>query len=249
MGDANYPPYRLRFRSVLSRSRRETASGVSRTAVSSIQRWIKDPFPALSHLVGALLSIAALAVLLKRTHGQPRLILGFAVYGLSLIVLYSASALTHAVRGSAELCARLDQFDYAAIFLLIAGTYTPFCLVTLRGRYGSVILTAEWTMATLGILDVAIGKGRSNWRRVGIYVTMGWLGLLAARPLIHALPPAGWAWLLAGGLFYSLGAVVFALDRPHLCPGLFHAHDLWHLMVLAGSSCHFILILHFVAPA
>ena len=213
-----------------------------------IQRWIKEPFPALSHMVGALLSVVALAVLLNRTHGEARFIIGFGIYGLSLVTLYSASALTHAVRGSPRLCARLDQFDYAAIFLLIAGTYTPLCLVTLRGPYGSAILTAEWTMAGLGILGAFIGKGGSDWRRVGIYVTMGWLGLFAARPLIHALPPAGWAWLLAGGLFYSLGAVVFALDRPHLCPGVFHAHDLWHLMVLAGSACHFILILRFVAP-
>jgi hemolysin III len=215
----------------------------------ALQRWIKDPFPTLSHAVGALLSIVALVALLLHSHGRIRLIVGFAIYGVSLILLYSASALAHGLRVSPKNSDRLDRFDYAAIFLLIAGTYTPLCLVTLRGPWGWSLLGLEWTMATVGIIAVVFGRTGSNWFRVAIYCAMGWLAVFAVGPLLSALPPRGIAWLVAGGACYSIGAVIFALDRPHLWPGFFHAHDLWHVLVLGGSACHFLLVFNFVASA
>ena len=223
------------------------ASPVRRSALPRLQRWIKDPFPALSHVVGAMLSVVALVVLLLHTHGRIRLIVGFAVYGASLIALYSASALAHGLHVSPKTSDRLDRFDYAAIFLLIAGTYTPLCLVTLRGPWGWSLLSVEWIMATVGIVAVGFGRSGSDWFRVAIYCAMGWLALFAVGPLIAALPAWGIAWLAAGGACYSIGAVIFAFDRPHLWPGVFHAHDLWHVLVLGGSACHFLLVFNFVA--
>ena len=163
--------------------------------MSAPQRWIKEPFPALSHVVGVLLSVLALVVLLLHTHGHIRLIIGFAVYGASLITLYSASALTHGLRVSPKNSDRLDRFDYAAIFLLIAGTYTPLCLVTLRGPWGWSLLSVEWTLASVGIAAVVFGRASSNWFRVAVYCAMGWLALFAVGPLVwrclqSALP--GW---------------------------------------------------------
>jgi hemolysin III len=217
--------------------------------VRRLQSWIKEPFPALSHFVGALLAAGALLVLLFHTHGRASLIVSFAIYGGSLIALYAASAAAHALHVSPQTAARLDRIDYAAIFLLIAGTYTPLCLVTLRGPWGWSILGVEWGLAAVGILLVSVGRGCSDWVRVGIYCAMGWLAVVAVSPLFAALPGWGLAWLLAGGVCYSVGAIIFAADRPHLWPGVFHAHDLWHLLVLGGSACHFLLIFQFVALA
>ncbi len=217
--------------------------------VRKLQAWIKEPFPALSHFCGAILSAVALVALLFHTHGRLHLIVGFAVYGASLIALYVASGLAHALNVSPKNSARLDRLDYAAIFLLIAGTYTPLCLVTLRGPWGWSLLGVEWTMAAVGISVVVFGRGSSDWFRVAVYCVMGWLAVIAIIPLTAALPPSGLAWLVAGGLCYSIGAVIFAVDRPHLWPGVFHAHDLWHLLVLGGSACHFLVVFCFVARA
>lgn len=213
----------------------------------TLARMIKDPWPALSHLVGTLLSVVGLVVLLVLAGGRPALTVAFAVYGSCLILLYAASTTTHAVRCSAGAAWRLDQCDYAAIYLLIAGTVTPLCLGPLWGPWGWGLLAAEWALAAAGVASVLLMKEPAGWIRVALYVLMGWLVVIAAGPLFRALPTAALIWLVAGGVVYSLGAVVFALDRPHLWPGRFTAHDLWHVMVLAGSACHFICIAWFVA--
>lgn len=216
--------------------------------MNRIRRCIKDPFPGLSHWLGAGLSVAGLVLLLTLAAGHGWRLVGCAIYGATLIILYAASALAHTIHCSPEASDRLTRFDYMAIFLLIAGTYTPLCLVTLRGPWGWGMLAAEWVMAAAGIVLVASGKGSSNWPRTVLYLFMAWVvAMVAIGPMSRALPPAGLTWLLIGGAAYSLGAVVFALDRPHLWPGRFVAHDLWHVLVLLGSACHFFVILRFVA--
>lgn len=215
--------------------------------MSRISRWIKDPFPGLSHLFGVLLSIAALFVLLNAAGGNLGHTVAFAIYGASLILLYLASGLCHSIHCSPRAAMWLDRFDYMAIYLLIAGTYTPLCLIALRGTWGWSILIVEWAMALAGITLVLTGRPRSNLPRTILYLSMSWLVVIAAAPLLRNIPsPAVW-WLLAGGVVYSVGAVVFVLNRPHLWPGRFQAHDLWHCMVLAGSACHFIVMLS-IAP-
>jgi hemolysin III len=215
--------------------------------MSRIARWIKEPFCGLSHLLGAALSVAGLVALLVVTTGRPWHVTGVAIYGASLILLYVASTLCHSVHCSEANAKRLDRFDHAAIFLLIAGTYTPLCLVTLRGAWGWTILAVEWALAAIGIGLVVRGKVRAQWPRVAVYLAMGWIAMVAVVPLVNLLP--GWAifWMIAGGVIYSAGAVIYATKWPALWPGRFGNHDLWHVFVLAGSACHFVMIHCFIA--
>ena len=209
---------------------------------------IRQPFCGLSHLLGACLSVAALIVLLILSRGKFWHVVSFAVYGTTLILLYTASTLYHSLWVQPHQIHRLMRIDQCAIFLLIAGTYTPVCLVSLRGPWGWSILAGEYGLALIGILCLAFWKKFPDWLRIAVYLIMGWLIVVALTPLHHALPPAGVAWLFAGGIAYAVGTVVFATDKPHLWPGKFDAHDLWHIFVLAGSACHFVLMARYITP-
>jgi len=210
--------------------------------------WIREPFCGLSHGIGAALSVAALVVLLVLAHGKLWQTISFAVFGVSLIVLYTASTLYHSLWVKPKQILALMRFDHVAIFLLIAGTYAPVCLVSLRGAWGWSLFGVEYGLAVIGIVCSLVWKGFPDWARIGIYILMGWLIMVAIVPATHVLGPAGLAWLFGGGAAYSIGTVVFAADRPHLWPGKFSAHDLWHIFVLAGSACHFVLMAVVIAP-
>ena len=208
---------------------------------TGLQRWIKEPFCGLSHLLGAVLGAVGLVVLLTHASGDFVQRVGLVVYGASLITLFLASAVAHSVHCSTEVETRLNRLDYAAIFFLIAGTYTPICLGVLRGPWGTTMLVIEWTLAVFGATLVLMGRGG----RVGpmlLYIPMGWLVLIATGPMLRLMPTDALVWLLVGGAIYSLGAIVFATHRPRLWPGVFSAHDLWHTMVLVASACQFIAI-------
>ena len=219
-------------------------------AATPRRRWhhLKDPFPAWSHWVGAALSVGAIVLLMLRAQGRPVHVVALVVYGASMLLLYLASALAHSVRCGPRAARHLDRFDYAAIFLLIAGTYTPFCLLTLRGPWGWGLLAGVWTVAAVGIASLYLGRHTCHWPRVLTYVAMGWLCVVAAGELTRALPGAAIGWLIAGGVVYTVGAGVYLTGRPRLWPGRFGSHDLWHCMVLAGSACHFVAVLWYVAP-
>jgi hemolysin III len=208
---------------------------------------IKDPFCGVSHGIGAALSVAALVVLLIVAAGRFWHTISFAIYGATLILLYSASCLYHSLTVADHHVERLKRLDHVGIFLLIAGTYTPVCLVTLRGPVGWWMLCAEWFMAAAGIAGILLLKRMPAWLRVVLYLGMGWLAVIALAPLRAALPPAAIGWLVAGGLTYSIGVVFYATEWPHYWPGKFDGHDLWHLFVMGGSACHLILMLLFVA--
>ena len=210
---------------------------------------IKEPFCGVSHGVGALLSVVALGALIWLADGRLWNTTAAAIYGATLITLYAASALYHSLRVSPRAEVWLQRFDHSAIFLLIAGSYTPICLLALRGERGWILLGVVWTLAILGVAGSLLWKTMPDWLRVTIYVIMGWLILSALSPLRQSLSPAGLAWLVAGGAVYSVGTVIFALDKPHLWPGKFSAHDLWHLFVIGGSVCHFVTIASLVARA
>jgi len=210
-------------------------------------RFVREPFCGLSHLSGAALSIAATVYLLARADGHPWRVVSFAVYGTSLVVLYTASGLAHSLYCAAAAQARLDRLDYAAIFVVIAGTYTPLCLVTLGGTWGWSLFAAQWLLAAVGVAAVLLGRPRSGALRTSIYLAMGWMALGVAPLLCAAMPPAALGWLIAGGVVYSVGAAVFLSGRPALWPGRFGSHDLWHALVLTGSACHFIVIARYVA--
>ncbi len=201
-----------------------------------------ERFNSISHLVGAALAVAGTAVLvvLAARLGDPWKIVGFSIYGAMLVALYTASTAYHSVRGRAKEI--LQKVDHCSIYLLIAGSYTPFALVSLRGAWGWSLLGVVWGLALLGIAqEIWLAKGARVLSLV-IYVLMGWLALVAVVPLWEALTPAGFGWLLAGGACYTLGIVFYATDHK-----VRHGHGLWHLFVLGGSICHFVTVLLYVA--
>ena len=200
-----------------------------------------EKFNALTHLVGAVLALAGTVVLivLAALDGDPWKVVSVSIYSVTLVLLYSFSAAYHSLRGRAKNVLR--KLDHHSIYLLIAGTYTPFCLVTLRGPWGWSLLGVVWGLAVLGILQELRSNGGARIRSVVIYVVMGWVALAALVPLLEALGSAGFAWLVAGGLSYTIGIVFYALDTR-----IKHAHGVWHLFVIAGSASHYVAILHYV---
>jgi hemolysin III len=200
-----------------------------------------EKFNAITHLVGAILAIAGSVVLIVSAslQGDPWKIVSVSIYGFTLVLLYSSSALYHSLRGRAKIILR--ELDHHSIYLLIAGSYTPFCLVTLRGPWGWSLFGVVWGLAVLGSLQELWLKNSARILSVLIYVAMGWVALVALVQLMHALGPYGFAWLVAGGLFYTIGIVFYAIDTR-----LTHAHGIWHLFVLAGSASHYVAILFYV---
>lgn len=201
-----------------------------------------ERFNGYSHLVGAVLAAIGVSLLLALTASamDARKIVSIAVYGATLLALFVVSTLYHSTRGRAK--AVLRKLDHCAIYLLIAGSYMPFALVTLRGAWGWSLFGVAWGLAALGIAqEFILGKG-ARLVSLAIYFVMGWMGLVAIQPLAAALGPAGLAWVIAGGVLYSGGVAFYALDER-----VRHFHGAWHLCVLAGSAAHFVAIAGYVA--
>lgn len=211
---------------------------------------LREPVNGLTHLVGALLAVAALVVLvwLAVRAGAIEQVIGFGIFGVSLTALYTASALYHLLPLSAAGVERLRRLDHMMVFVLIAGTYTPVCLIALGGAWGWGLLGLIWALATGGIVLKICWMRAPIWLSTLLYVVMGWVAVIAGPALFRALPIGGLLWIIAGGITYTVGALVFALDRPHLFPGRFDAHALWHVFVLGGSACHFWVMVRHIAP-
>jgi hemolysin III len=200
---------------------------------------------AVTHGLGLLLSIAGLAILVAAasSRGDAWHIVGCAVFGTTLVLLYAASTLYHAIH-SRRAKRVFRKLDYAAIFLLIAGTYTPFTLVNLRGGWGWTLLALVWGLALLGISLQLTIPSKARRLSVPVYLGMGWLVVIAIEPLVRSVHPQGLLLLFLGGLAYTAGVVFFAWRR------LPYHHAIWHVFVLAGSACHFSCVLgHVVPPA
>ena len=199
---------------------------------------------SITHLVGAVLALVGFGVLLTISiqEQNPLLIISFTIFGLTLILLYTMSTLYHSFHPP-KLKKIFQKFDHVSIYLLIAGTYTPYMLVSLRGSNGLIMLTLIWVMAVIGLLlDIFISK-RIEWLQVLIYLVMGWICTLNFSGLQAAIPTAGVVWLTMGGIAYTVGIVFYVLDN---LKKLRHAHGIWHLFVLSGSICHFISIVTYV---
>ena len=211
---------------------------------------LRDPINGLTHLVGGLLASVGLVVLLVKaaSEGRADQLVAFGVFGFSLIALYSASSLYHLLPLAPRGIAGLRRLDHMMIFVLIAGTYTPFCLLALDGAWRVGLLCLIWGLALCGILLKLFWMDAPRWLSVALYLGMGWLALVAAPALFRAVPIGGMAWVLAGALVYSAGALIYGLKRPNLVPGVFGFHELWHLFVVAGSACHFWAVLWYIAP-
>lgn len=209
----------------------------------------EEAWHAATHGLGIPLAVTALVFLVLKAseHGGAAEVAAVSVYGGSAVLLYLASTVYHAAFGSA-FQPFLGALDHSAIYLKIAGSYTPFAVITLDGAPGLFILIAVWTMAVLGVVAKLVIHARSalnrwDWLSLAAYVAMGWVGVLVIVPLFAGLPLAGFAWLIAGGLCFSVGAVFYAWKTPR------YTHTVWHLFVLAGSACHFVSIYGFVLPS
>ncbi|MCA1596842.1 MAG: hemolysin III family protein [Chloroflexi bacterium] len=212
-------------------------------SVKEITGRLREPFSGLSHMAGIFLGIAALVTLLILSKGDPWKVTGFAIYGASVIILYLASTLYHSIPCSPAAVERLRRFDQCAIFIMIAGSYTPVCLIKMRGPWGWSMLAVAWGIAAGGIIVQTVWSRMPCWLNVVLYILMGWTALIGIGPMSRAIGPVGLFWLVLGGVIYSCGIVVFATERPRLWPGVFGFHDLWHLFVLAGSAAHFMLMI------
>ncbi|MCF7533482.1 PAQR family membrane homeostasis protein TrhA [Pseudomonas petrae] len=200
-----------------------------------------EKFNAWTHLVGAILAtIGAVWMLVVATMtGDIWKIISVAVYGVALVLLYSASTVYHSVRGRAKVI--MQKVDHFSIYLLIAGSYTPFCLVTLHGAWGWTLFGIVWALAIIGILQEIKPRSEARVMSIVIYAVMGWIVLVAVKPLIAALGMAGFIWLALGGVFYTVGIIFFAFDTR-----VRHFHGVWHLFVIAGSLLHFVAITRYV---
>jgi len=213
--------------------------------------YFKYPIRSLIGIMAVFLSIAAAILLVYRGAVQGTLwqVVSFSIYGVSLITLWTISTLYHSLNVSKGTNRTLEQLDHAMIYFLIAGTYTPICLIVLRGAWGWSLLGVNWSLAITGIVLKLVFRKPAQWLITlffSFYIIMGWLLVIAWVPLVHALPAAGLHWLIAGGIFYTVGAGIFNLRHIELHPK-FGAHEIWHIFVLAGSSCHFWMMYHFVA--
>jgi len=197
-----------------------------------------ERFNSYSHLIGAVLALAGTVVLITvaAKQGDAYKIVSFSIYGITLFLLYMFSTLYHSLRGRAKQIFKM--LDHQAIYLLIAGTYTPFMLIALQGVLRWWMFGTIWTLAAIGMLLDALPNNGKRVIPIIIYLVMGWLCLFALDPLIDALPPMGFRWLLIGGIFYTSGVAFYILD--HWYP---RCHWIWHLFVLAGSICHYFSIL------
>jgi len=200
-----------------------------------------ERFNSISHLMGAALALIGMVLLVgfAAAQGDPWKIVSFSIYGVSLFLLYSLSTLYHSLRGRAKKI--FQKLDHVAIYLLIAGTYTPFTLVTLRGTWGWTLFLVIWGLAILGIFIDSRHKDGSRAIQMVIYLLMGWLVLIAMEPLVQALPTGALVLLVLGGVFYTSGIIFYALDGR-----VKHAHGIWHLFVLAGSISHYLAVLFYI---
>jgi hemolysin III len=207
---------------------------------------IREPFNGASHLLGLLLAGAGTILLLRLARGSAEL-MAFSIYGATLIFLYGASTLYHTLQLPERPLRALRTLDHIAIYFLIAGTYTPVALITLNGTLGWTLLAAVWLIALAGIPFKLLFLDAPVWISTATYLGMGYLALVAVVPIARAVSMSGLAWLIAGGMAYTVGAVIYARRRPDPFPGRFGHHEIWHLLVLAGSGCHYAFMVYHVA--
>jgi hemolysin III len=211
----------------------------------------KDPGSAITHFIGWLMAVFAAVPLLLKAAGEPDRIhlISLTVFMVSMIALYGASTIYHTLDISPRVNRILRKIDHMMIFVLIAGTYTPMCVIAIGGALGYTLLAVVWGIALAGILLKAFWITCPKWFSSVLYIGMGWVCVLAFTQILNALSPAAFAWLLAGGVIYTVGGVIYALKVPLFDAKHknFGSHEIFHLFVMAGSACHFILMYNYVA--
>ena len=213
---------------------------------------LKDPGSAITHGIAMLLAIAGTAPLIIKAARQPDTlhITALSIFILSMILLYAASTIYHSVDSTEKVNRRLRKLDHMMIFIMIAGSYTPVCLIALHNRIGYILCALVWGIAILGIILKGLWINCPKWLSSVLYISMGWLCVLAFVPIFNALPRAGFDWLLAGGIIYTIGGVIYALKLPifNSRHKNFGSHEIFHVFIMLGSLCHFIVMYFFIAP-
>ena len=216
------------------------------------KKHIKDPGSAITHFIGMLMAIFAAVPLLIKAASEPGriYIISLAIYAASLILLYAASTTYHTFDISEKVNNVLKKIDHMMISVLIAGSYTPVCLIVLRGRTGLILLTIVWSIAIAGILIKAFWVYCPKWVSSVLYIGMGWTCVLAFTQILNNMSPAAFGWLLAGGIIYTVGGVIYALKLPIFDNRHknFGSHEIFHLFVMGGSACHFVVMYAFLLP-
>ena len=210
---------------------------------------LREPVNALTHLLGAILSVIGLVMLIMSAaeNGSARTIVAVSIFGASLVLMYCVSALYHASTLSERGLGHFQRIDHVMIYVLIAGSYTPVCLIVLGGRLGMTLLITVWALAALGVYQKIVWMHAPRWLSTALYLGMGWIAVVLVRPLITAGSLGFFFWLLAGGIAYSLGAFIYANKWPRRGAKIFGPHEIWHLFVMAGSFAHYWAILGYVA--
>ena len=213
---------------------------------------IKEPGSAITHFIGMLIAIfAAVPLLIKAAHEPSRIyIISLAIYAASLILLYAASTTYHTFDISPKVNTILKKIDHMMISVLIAGSYTPVCLIVLKGKTGIILLSIVWAIAIAGILIKAFWVYCPKWVSSVLYIGMGWTCVLAFTQILNNMSPAAFGWLLAGGIIYTVGGVIYALKLPifNSRHKNFGSHEIFHLFVMGGSACHFVVMYAFLLP-
>ncbi len=209
---------------------------------------LRDPVSGFSHLIGAIMSLVGLVVLVyyAATTATPWHVVSFSIYGASLILLFTFSTLYHSLFISEKGTNLLRRIDHIMIYVLIAGSYTPICLIPLRGAWGWSLLGSIWGIAIVGIILKVLWFNAPRWLSTLFYTIMGWLIVIAFIPLLRTIPAGGIAWMVTGGILYSIGAVIYGTKWPKLNLKFFGFHEIFHLFVLAGSFCHYWLMFRYI---
>lgn len=212
---------------------------------------IKDPGSSITHFIGLVMAVFGTAPIIRRasTTQDPLHVISITIFIVSMILLYAASTIYHTYDISKDANIILKKIDHCMIFVLIAGSYTPICLLTLNGKTGLMMFIAVWTIALLGILFKLCWVTCPKWISSVLYIGMGWICIFAFAKIYHSLPTAAFLWLLAGGIIYTIGGIIYALKLP-LFNNLhknFGSHEIFHLFVMGGSICHYIMMYQFVS--
>lgn len=215
-----------------------------------MQLTIREPGSAITHFIGCLMALIAASPLLIKAHGNATYMLAMTIFATSMVLLYAASTIYHSIcHVSTKVLRNFQKLDHMMIFVLIAGSYTPVCMIILGGRIGYTLLALVWGIAVAGIIVKGLWITCPKWFSSVIYIAMGWVCLLAFRELLELLSPSAFGWLLAGGVIYTVGGVIYALKLPIFNtrhPG-FGSHEIFHLFVMGGSICHYIMMYQFIA--
>lgn len=217
---------------------------------NTIDHYVKDPGSAITHFIGMLMAIfAAVPLIIKAAHEPGRIyLISIIIYAASLILLYAASTTYHTFNRSEKVNTILKKIDHMMISVLIAGSYTPICLLVLGGRTGFILLSIVWGIALVGILIKAFWVYCPKWVSSVLYIGMGWTCVLAFTQILNSMSTAAFLWLLAGGIIYTAGGVIYALKLPlfNSRHRYFGSHEIFHLFVMGGSACHFVVMYAFV---